>query len=363
MRYVVAFIGVVVSVGLISVSIMMNFRFGQMLGKTELDGVIYGIASGCADGFKVILPFTAAWAWRNNRYLAALASVTLFIIFSAYSITSSLGFSATNRAETSGARIKVATEYKYLRREFDRAVKERDRLAEFRPTAALQGLIRAKQQHFRWSRTSECAEATVGLSRDFCNEYFQLKAELGTAKKAGALDEKIAEYGKRLKQFTGIVAVGGKVDPQVQILKEISGLAENKVELALTIILTLLVELGSGFGLFVTFAHGQGEKSESREYTKFQFFSEAPEPLLIEHASATDKDWAIQRLIHDPASQTSLNDLYQDYCQWCQIQERTDVMTLTSFGKWVLCLGFDQTKRIYGRIYFVGLRINTYKTD
>ena len=81
MRFIVAAVGTIVSIGLIAVSTIMNFRFGQVLGTTPLDGLIYGTASACVDGFKVILPFVMIWAWQRRQVLAICASVVLFTTF------------------------------------------------------------------------------------------------------------------------------------------------------------------------------------------------------------------------------------------------------------------------------------------
>lgn len=365
MRYVVAIIGVTVSIGLILVSLLMNFRFGQLLGKTEFDGLIYATASACADGFKVILPFTAAWSWRNSRFLAAFASICLFLIFSAYSLTSSLGFSATNRAETTGFKNKQVNDYRAIQNTYKRTLREREALPPFRPVYTLQGLMRAKEQNTRWSATERCTNATVGLSRVFCNDYYNLKSELGTAQHAQKLDKKLEVLQTRLQNFESNVAVNGNVDPQVQILKDISGLAKNKVEMSLIIILSLLVEFGSGLGLFVTFGHGQIPSRRKPPSKRDRLFSQidkitTPQPLLLEHSVAKYDDWALTCLLRDPSAQTSLNDLYHSYSKWCDMQQNLEKMTLTAFGRWLSEIGLCETQRIQGRVYYNGIRVKDH---
>ena len=50
MRTTLSLLGVGVATVLLLVSAAMNWRYGFNLGKTELDGHIYGAASAAADG-------------------------------------------------------------------------------------------------------------------------------------------------------------------------------------------------------------------------------------------------------------------------------------------------------------------------
>jgi hypothetical protein len=46
----------------------MNYRFGFSLGKTAVDGQIYGLASAAADCFKALVPFFFFAALRNRMW-------------------------------------------------------------------------------------------------------------------------------------------------------------------------------------------------------------------------------------------------------------------------------------------------------
>jgi len=57
----------------------MNYRFGFSLGKTGMDGQIYGLASAAADCFKALVPFFLFAAIRNRMWSqAAAAAVVLW---------------------------------------------------------------------------------------------------------------------------------------------------------------------------------------------------------------------------------------------------------------------------------------------
>ena len=355
MRYAVAVIGSMGSVGLIIVSIMMNFRFGQQLGKSELDGLIYGIASASVDGFKVILPFIVAWSWRYRRPIAGLAGLGLFLVFTVYSFTSSLGFSATNRAQVVGERTKNAQDYQDLRARYQRLVRQRKLLPAHRPVRTLVGLLRSQHQHRRWTSTNGCKDATVEPSRRFCEQYFALKAELATAQSARKLNTEIDQLANRLAGFAGGAATLGNADPQVRILTDLSGLADNRVQLALTLILAVMVEFGSGLGLFVTFGHGHiGHRIQPRLVSELAII----DPTAEKH-TASDQDWARQRLILDPHAHTLAVALYEDYCWWCKKEGRRDPISPAEFEPWLRSQGLDVSRKLAGRNHYLGVRLRT----
>ncbi|MEM7620189.1 MAG: hypothetical protein AAF228_06960 [Pseudomonadota bacterium] len=354
MRYVVALLGTTVSIGFICVSILINFRFGQMLGATEFDGYVYAIASACADGFKVILPFCMIWAWRNTKILAAFVSLCLFILFSTYSMTSSLGYSATNRSVTTGVHAKQAANYNALQETYAKLLSDRNALSKFRPINTLQALIHAKIQNFRWLTTDRCLDATVELSRIFCAEYFNLTAELEKAKQAQHLYSKLEHIQKQLYTIQGRAAITGNIDPQVKFLKIIFGIPKEKIELGLTVILSLLVETGSALGLFVTFGHEKNHnlKRKTSQIDKIL----ASKPLFIEPPSLQNKEWFSQCLLRDASSWTSLHELYHNYSEYSQESQSDTRMTLTDFRKWLHEIGLCNTKRKQGHIFFFGVK-------
>ncbi|MGE0025423.1 MAG: hypothetical protein AB7S70_17510, partial [Hyphomicrobium sp.] len=69
----------------------MNWRFGFSLGRTELDGQIYGAASVAADCLKALIPFFLFAAIRNRMWSQAAAALVVGLVVTAYSLTSALG--------------------------------------------------------------------------------------------------------------------------------------------------------------------------------------------------------------------------------------------------------------------------------
>jgi hypothetical protein len=153
-RWLVAIVGAPVVLGLIAVSVILNFRFGTLLATDEADKLVYGLASGCADLLKGVLPFVIAWGWGSRKWLVAFVASLLFITFTAYSVTSALGFAALNRDGTSGKRQAVIERQQHQRSELARKQRERAALPTTRPVATIDGELAAARQNARWDATA-----------------------------------------------------------------------------------------------------------------------------------------------------------------------------------------------------------------
>lgn len=365
MRYLVMFIGLVVSLGMLVVSGWMNFQFGHILGRSETEGDLLGLASVCADGFKMILPFLIFQSFREKHPTRGLAALAMWLVFTGYSVTSSLGFAAIKRSEFSGTRQMVAEKYQLLKGDLARQVTARQHIAAHRPAAAVKAAMAAQRQHRRWTSTSGCTDATAIRSRSFCSDYHQLGEELALARSAQRIDVKISALREELKSFDG-AAVNGGPDPQVTVLAQISNLGEDKVRLGLILLVSLFVELGSGLGLFVTF--GRIDRRQPRAIppaSEPQQVQPAP-PLEVLVATQEllppppngNEGWALQRLIKDPDAFSYLRDLYSDYQVSCQ-HKGQEALSFESFRRWLEREGFDDIAKRGNRLIIVGLRLKS----
>lgn len=340
MPLLLRYIGIAVSLGLIAVSVMMNFRFGQSLGKTEWDGLVYGLASACADGFKVILPFAFMAAWIARRWFAAGCCALLWVLFTVYSMTSSLGHSAVNRAETAGAKRHDAASYKDLRRSLELKMQEREKLPSFRAESALVTELETARRHFRFTDSSGCSVIAT-RHRTFCDSYARLQTEFASAKRAGVLETEIAALLQQIER----VAEKGKSehsDAQSAMLSRLSGLADDYVTLGLTLMLSLVVELGSGLGLYLVMGpHGVAERKVSSDHGGRSFTHE--------------EAWRKARIETAAGCHAVEIDLYRDYCLWLVREDRGSALPLSDFRTWLDKKGIGTPVRKRGRNYRTGI--------
>jgi hypothetical protein len=368
-RWLVAIIGTPVVFGLIAVSVILNSRFGTLLATAGEDKLVYGIASGCADLLKGVLPFVIAWGWAHRKWLVAFAASVLFVTFTAYSVTSSLGFAALNRDATSGKRQAVIERQQHLRSELARKQQERAALPTARPAATIDGELAAARQHARWDSTQGCVKATLPESRAFCDGYFRLTAERGNALAAAQIDAEIARLSQALHGGDAAIT-GSTADPQVALLSQLLQLGEDKTKLALALLIAALVEFGSGLGFFVVFAMWETSVTEPNAATVA--VSEpvgVPLPVLLPAPSmrtpvalppaaiAARSDWFLERVETAPTGQASLPALYEDYCRALKTRHVTEIMTWSTFREWLAELGFAESPARKGPVKIEGLRL------
>jgi hypothetical protein len=361
MRHILGFLGVLAAATLLVVSAAMNWRFGFGLGKTEFDAHIYGAASAAADCLKALLPFLILAALRNRTWSQALGGVVLLGVCSLYSLTSSLGFAALNRADTMSERAATAANYEDLRAELARARSEIGWLPQHRPAGVLKSEIAGLQQNRRWETTAGCTNATIKPSIDYCQSYHALKAELATAEKAQILDARILAIRD---QLDGIRSAGtsDQVDPQAAILANLSGLGTDKIQLSLIILVSILVEAGSALGFYVALSHWRILEERPKSIpSPVQMTAAVP---LLEHMETPAPkseveiyfDECIRRA--DGSSMTALA-LFEDYCNWCDLREK-DPVSLPIFGRELADLGVEKAK-IGGRIRYIGIELVSEK--
>ncbi|MBS0242827.1 MAG: hypothetical protein JSS20_11675, partial [Proteobacteria bacterium] len=258
MRHVLGVLGVVAAAVLLAVSAAMNWRFGYSLGKTELDGVIYGAASAAADCFKALVPFFFFAAIRNRMWSQAAASAVVWVVVLAYSLTSALGHAALNRMDTTGQRAAQAQSYKDLRVDLKHAEDQLSWIPQHRPAQTVQADLDGLKTQRLWSLTASCTDIKGKQGREFCQQVHSLEAERASAEQADVLGKQIAVIKGKIENANG-ATVMSEADPQAAVLAKLAafvgfGFKVEDVQTALAIFVALLLEVGSGFGMYVAFS-------------------------------------------------------------------------------------------------------------
>jgi hypothetical protein len=357
-RHALGVLGVIAAGILLVVSAAMNYRFGFSLGKTPTDGQIYGAASAAADCFKALIPFFFFAAIRNRMWSQAVAAALVWTVVVAYSMTSALGHAALNRLDTTGQRAVDAAAYSDLRADAKRAQDQLTWIPAHRPTETVAAELNVLKAQRQWTLTQECTAINGRAAREYCQQFHKLNAEWASAQQSQKLETRIAEIGSKLAKTPG-GTVMAEADPQASVLAKITGLDVSTVQTALTIFVALLIEIGSGFGMYVAFAywrlHERREEAAAPPVTTVAatapsvWAHEAPKPAseseeavayspLPRRVEANDNrtparppvpESDIQRYYRErvvaAAEDVSLtsSELYEDYCRWCEEKERT----------------------------------------
>ncbi|HRD77958.1 MAG TPA: hypothetical protein PK264_18800, partial [Hyphomicrobiaceae bacterium] len=376
--------------------------FGFSLGKTEFDGQIYGAASAAADCFKALVPFFLFAAIKNRIWSQAAAAAVVWVVVTAYSLTSALGHAALNRFDTTGQRAVDAQVYKDLRADLKRAQDQLSWIPQHRPAASVQSAIDGLKGQPLWKSSKGCADQNR-WSREFCQQYFTLTAELAAGQQAVQLEARIAEISTKLAAVKGGQTMA-EADPQAVVLARLAGLALPNVKVediqtALTIFVALLLEIGSGFGMYVAFSQWRLYDRQVPAVTETRTTSmpvstahvePIPAPIAVPAATAvaaqappvpalaapavkrvTANDNKVpvkgiapetdverfykERIETTDGSTVTATELYEDYCAWCE-QLNKEPLALPTFGREFGELGV-QKQRIGGRTRYIGIAL------
>lgn len=440
-RHALGVLGVLAAGVLLVVSAAMNYRFGFSLGKTAIDGQIYGLASAAADCFKALAPFFFFAAMRNKMWSQAMAAAVVWFVVTAYSMTSAVGHAALNRLDTTGQRAVEAANYKDLRADMKRAQEQLAWIPQHRPAATVEADIAAQKTQRMWSWTNGCnaASTTTNPARTFCSNVHKLEAELASANQASKLEARIAEATVKLGQSHG-GTVMADADPQASVLAKLLGVNIDTIQIALTLFVALLIEIGSGFGMYVAFS--QWNLDDRKPMTKRQGAAARDEeaaqdtdlyapvyaanddsaprepavavrqaqvaPRMLAQASSlaprheaepTDEhhvaadaapvapplpvrrptndnrvahgvpDSDVQRFYRErvtgqEGSSVTAQDLYEDYCVWCEEQDK-EPFAAPRVSREIKELGVRK-ERIGGRVRYIGIALRSaqdYKGD
>jgi hypothetical protein len=358
----------------------MNYRFGFSLGKTATDGQIYGAASAAADCFKALVPFFFFAAIRNKMWSQAAAAALVWVVVTSYSMTSALGHAALNRLDTSGQRSVEAATYQDMRADAKRAKDQLGWIPAHRPADTVSAELNVLKAQRAWSTTRECTEVNGRSGREFCQQFHKLNAELASAEQSKKLESRIADIGSRLAKTAGSTAMA-EADPQATVLARLSGLQVETVQTALTVFVALLIEIGSAFGMYVAFAYW---RMHDRAEPKVAHAEEA-EPVLAAPAAAMAEaqppavrygandnrsglargvpDSDVQRFYRErvvaavQGSSVTAQDLYDDYCDWCEEQNR-EAFAMPTFSREFKTLGVRK-ERIANRTRYFGVALRT----
>ena len=258
MRHVLGVLGVLAAGVLLAVSAAMNWRFGFSLGRSELDGQIYGAASAAADCLKALVPFFFFAAVRNRVWSQVAASALVWVVVTTYSMTSALGHAALNRFDSTGHRAQEAQTYQDLRTDLKRAEEQAGWIPQHRPFEAVQSEIDGLKMQKGWQWSDGCKNVSSKSDRTFCQKYQALNSELASAGEAKNADGRIAQLRAKLDATAGTPALS-EADPQAKVLTELAAtffpnVKIENVQMALTLFVALLLEVGSGFGMYVAFS-------------------------------------------------------------------------------------------------------------
>jgi hypothetical protein len=174
----------------------------------------------------------------------------MFVLFTVVSLLSAIGFASVNRTAVTRSTV-VDGERLAANRQAQVSIDAQiAALPAHRPESVVIEAQSGAQQDKRWSTSKRCTEATEAKSRQFCEAYFQLRTELATAAEA----TKLRKQREALQTAAIEMQKGGATldaDPQAMAVANILSTNRTTVQPLLVLLIPVIVEIGSAFGLFI----------------------------------------------------------------------------------------------------------------
>jgi hypothetical protein len=177
----------------------------------------------------------------------------MFAVFSLYSFTSELGLYALGR-NAMASDVQASKEgYEAAKAERARIASRLKELGPQRPMGTVRADIAAAKQNHHWAQSAQCVTPSMSTERTFCAGFEKLQGELASAEEADRLRSQDEKLAVKLSGFD-LAAVMRSSDPQSEALSRFTGFSSSAIRDALAVLVALLIELGSGLGLWVATA-------------------------------------------------------------------------------------------------------------
>jgi hypothetical protein len=255
MTTVVRWVGVLLAVGFMALSLLINWRYGVRLGRDGIDQWIFSFASLLADVAKSTTPFMIVLALTRRQWTAGLVGAAFWLLCTCYSLLCIAGFMETNHAVAVGGLANQQESEGHLRADLRRKQSEREALGSPSTSNVVAAKIMQSQQNRRWSGSGSCTVQRDAADRAFCAGLAALEVEHVQAGEGERLDREAVSLRKQIATLSGTTQLGHG-DPRVAFLSRFVTWQKTSIEAFLALLLLARLEIGSGLGLYMAIGHG-----------------------------------------------------------------------------------------------------------
>jgi hypothetical protein len=351
--------GGIIALGLGACSVAVTVCFGLYFAQGN-EGLIFGAIFGFLECVKILLPTIGRLLSENGARNYALQALAAYLILVVFSIGTHCGLYVTLKENTAGGAKAATSKYDDAKTARDDTQAQLKKLGAQRPVKTVDAAMDAKRIDPLFKRSKECKDVSLDDSRNFCREYFALKAERETAAEAERLQAKLDIDNADVRKL-GVVEVFKKADPQVEMFMELTGWGEKSVRLTLAVVLSLLIEFGSSQFLKLITAIGR-RKDVSEPSRQFGDTARAgaversprsrksePEPL----DNAGVEEWAREALTAKRNGYAACTTTRETYERSVRVAGGVPVNPNT-FGRCMTKLGYRRKKR-NGQMFYSGV--------
>lgn len=327
MRALLMGLSVLAAFLLIAVSAALNYRFMASFAHSAETGIMLGAAAVAGDILKASLPFFLVLAWQARRVLFLVLGAPAWALLTVVSLLAALGYAAEVRSDAAHVRLTRNAALELALNEARRLEQMRASQTERRTPAVIAEQLAALRQDARWTSSQDCTDATARLSRQYCADYFALRAALEAARTDADRDQDLVSLRREIARLR---AAGGglEAEPQVQVLAQLLGESAPRVRMVLIVLAALFLEVGSGLGLYLALHHSHApvrtrkmlQTLPTDRTQQMQPVSRMADPLMAGQVmtplGCMEAYW-VARMVPAPGACLDTETAWQDYLMWC----------------------------------------------
>ena len=303
----------------------MNAVAGYGLGRSEIEGYIFGALGVAADGWKALGPIYIVSLVRSRMFIhATVASLMWFTCF-VFAVTAAIGLAAQNRSAATGGREAIAIGYDDVTRELAELRAKIQLQSEHRSVGEIEAAIaavfaRPVSEGGTVATGSKDCMKDVSRTRTGCAEVAGLRVALAAAVDTDRINRRLGELvveQERLSKLGGT----SNPDPQSQLLVRLlrGSISREDVGLGIVLVLVAMVEMISGFAPAVLseFARGESARVLATEKTG------ASPGVTVLRPQADIFEYMADCIRPAPAANVAVAEVVASYQQWCAARVRT----------------------------------------
>ena len=302
----------------------MNAVAGYALGRSEIEGYIFGALGVAADGWKALGPIYIMSLIRGKMFIhAAVAIVTWFTCF-VFAVTAAIGLAAQNRAAATGGREAIGIAYAAVSSEISELRAKNLRQSELRSVGEIEAavaavLARPVSGGGTVATVSKECMGDVSRTRAACAEVAGLRVSLAAAVDTDRVNRRIGEL---VAEQGRLLSLGGtsNPDPQGQLLVRLSRgiISREDVGLGLVLILVTMVELMSGFAPAVLTEFARAERRRASAISRPSTNS----VVTILRPVGDMYEYMADCIRPAPGAKIAVGAVVLSYQQWCEARDR-----------------------------------------
>lgn len=313
MAWVASVLGVIVSGGFLLAAAVMNWRYGLGLGRSDSDQMLFALIAAGVDVMKVLLPFFLVWSFKNGRWLVSILCSIWLVATMSYSIAGVAGYLDLNRSLVASKAEVHRAEVGDTAEQLEHRRQQLARIGVAEPVAVARQKLEAIRQDPRWRTTRDCATPRTEDARAFCGEARAAQVEYAKSGEAARLRAEIdAIRSRSMGHHRTAVARDG--DHRSAAVSHVTGWGREVIEIGLVVLLLVIVEGISTFGIFLSINHGELRQLQAASLPATASLTEAFDPEQL----ANDAMQFMTECLRPAEGQAiGFGTMYMMYVGWC----------------------------------------------